>query len=115
MKAEKMYRCCWKMASDLLQGLERRDLTLIEKQLKPLRETLAARHCLSETAFDAGPWLWLEQLDLLEGITESVQASVQAIRRSSQAHLLHMETAESLLRHLVIGDFAGRYSKLPVC
>ena len=110
-----MYRCCWKIACELLQGLETRDLKLIEKQLKLLRGTLAARHCLTDTAFNAGAFLCLEQLELLEGITESVEASVQAIRRSSQPHLLRMQTAESLLRHLVGDGVAGRQSKLPVC
>jgi len=110
-----MYRCCWKMACELLQGLETRDLKLIEKRLKPLRETLAARHYLTDTGFDAGSFLLLEQLDLLEGITESVEACVEAIRSFSQPQLLRMRTAESLLRHLVVEASAGRRSALPVC
>lgn len=114
MSSEQMYYCCWKMACELLQGLETRDLKLIERQLKPLRQTLAARHCLTDTAFDAGAFLWLEQLDLLEGITESVEAAVEAIRRSSQPHLTRMQTAEALLRHLVGETSAGERSHLPV-
>lgn len=110
-----MYRCCWKMACELLQGLETCDLKVIEKQLKPLRETLAARDFMTDTAFDAGAFLLLEQLDLLEGIIESVEASVEAIRRSSQPHLLRMQTAESLLRHLVGDKSAARQSSLTVC
>jgi hypothetical protein len=102
------------MACELLAGLETRDVGLIERQLKPLREALAARDGLSDTAFDAGALLWLEQLDLLDGITESVAVSLEAIRRSSQPHLLRMRTAESLLRHLV-GETRGVRSELPVC
>jgi hypothetical protein len=100
MTAEKMHDC-WKMACDLLQGLEARDLTQIERQIKPLRESLAVRALLTDSAFNAGTILWLEQLDLLEGIIESIEVSLEAIRRSSRPHLLRIQTAEALLRHLV--------------
>ena len=115
MTSEQIYRCCWKMACELLQGLETRDLQLIEKGLKPLREALAVRRYLSDATFDAGAFLCMEQLDLLEGIIESVEASVEAIRRSSQPHVMRMQTAESLLRHLVDQQNGGRQSRLPVC
>jgi hypothetical protein len=115
MISEQLYRRSWKMAYELLQGLQTRNLNVIEEQLKPLRETLIARHRRTGTACDAAAFLWLEQLDLLEGITESVEASLEAIRRSNQPHLLRMQTAESLLRHL-IGDNGGdRHLHLPVC
>jgi hypothetical protein len=115
MISERHYRCCWKMAYELLQGLETHNLSLIEQQLRPLRETLAARYCRTGTTFDGGAFLWLEQLDLLEGITECVEASLEAIRRSSQPHLLRMQTAESLLRHLIGDHNADRHPHLPVC
>ena len=115
MNSEAMYQCCCQMASELLEGLERRDLTLIEARLRPLRETLAVRYCLTDVTFDSDSLLWLEQLDLLEGIAESVEASVEAIRRSSQPHLLRMQTAETLLRHLMLDRGASWHSALPVC
>jgi hypothetical protein len=87
-------------------------LRLIEKRLRPLRETLAARHHLTANDIDSSALLWLEQLDLLEGIAESVEVSVEALRRSSQPHLLQIQTAESLLRHLV-GE--SQPVHLPVC
>lgn len=114
MSSERTDCCCWKMACELLQGLETHDLKRIEKQLKPLRETLSARHCLTDAAF-GDALLRAEQLDLLEGIAESVEAAVEAIRRSSQTHLLRMRTAESLLRHLVGAASAGGCGNLPVC
>lgn len=118
MNSEQMYCCCWKMACELLQSLETRDLKGIETQLKPLRETLSARHCLTDAAF-GGALLRVEQLDLLEGIAESVEAAVEAIRSSSQPQLLRMQTAESLLRHLVGecrgGTGGGGRSSLFVC
>lgn len=110
-----MYRCCWMMAHELLEGLEKRDLTMIETRLRPLRETLAVRHCLTEVTFDPDAFLWLERLDLLEGIAESVETSVEAIRQSSQPHLLRMQTAEALLRHLMGDHNAAWHSQLPVC
>jgi hypothetical protein len=103
------------MACELLQGLETQDLQRIEKSLNPLRKTLAARHCLTGRAYDTGSLLMLEQLDLLEGITESVEAAVEAIRRSSRPRFLRMQTAESLLRHLVGDKNAARQVDVPVC
>lgn len=110
-----MYDCCCKMAYELLEVLEKRDLALIESRLRPLRETLAVRHCLTDGVLHADAVVWLEHLDLLEGITESVEASVAAIRESSQPHLLLMQTAETLLRHLVADRGASIPSHLPVC
>ena len=101
MISEKMYRCCWQMAGELLRGLERGDLALIEERLGPLRQTLAARGGPAGAALQPGGFLWLERLDLLEGITESVAASMEALRRSNRPHLRRIETAGSLLRHLV--------------
>jgi hypothetical protein len=94
------------MACDLLQGLEEGNLRLIAQRLQPLRQTLAARHSNAGGAFDAaaldgGGSLRLEQLDLLEGIAENLEASLEAIQRSSRPHLRRIETAGSLLRHLV--------------
>jgi hypothetical protein len=103
------------MARELLEGLETRDLALIETRLRLLRETLAVRHCMTEVTLDPGAFLWLERLDLLEGIAESVDASVEAIRQSSKPHLLRMQTAENLLRHLVGGGSVSWQSPLPVC
>lgn len=108
-----MYDCCRKMAYELLEGLEKRDLALIESRLRPLRETLAVRHGLAAGAPPGGALL--EHLDLLEGIAESVDAAVAAIRESSQPHLLRMLTAEALLRHLVAERGASFRGQLPVC
>jgi hypothetical protein len=44
-----------------------------------------------------------------------VDASVEAIRQSSKPHLLRMQTAENLLRHLVGGGSVSWQSPLPVC
>jgi hypothetical protein len=115
MRSESMYGCCWQMACELLQGLETRDLQLIETRLRPLRQTLAARHGFGGDTFDPTTPLWLEQLDLLEGIAETVEASVEAIRRSSQPHLLQIQTAESLLRHLIGDGRGGQPVNLPLC
>lgn len=115
MSSETMYHCCCQMAYELLESLERRDLALIETRLRPLRETLAVRHCLTDVTVDSDALLWVEQLDLLEGIAESVEAAVEAIRRSSQPHLLRMQTAETLLRQLMLDRCASWHSALPVC
>ena len=101
MSSEQMDSCCWQMAYDLLQDLEKGDLALINQRLQPLRQTLAARHGSTGAAFHAAGSLRLEQFDLLEGIAENLDASVEAIRRSSRPHLRRIQTAESLLRHLV--------------
>jgi hypothetical protein len=112
MNSETMHQHCWDLARDLLRGLERRDLALIEQRLVPLRQTLAMGRCLNRPAPDQDLLLRMEQLDLLEGITASVEASIEAIRGATQTHQARMSTAESLLRHLVEG---GRRQSLPVC
>ena len=101
MSSEQMYRCCWQLAREFLQGLEKGDLPLVEERLGPLRQTLAARGDTAGAAPHTGDFLWLERLDLLEGITESVAASMEAIQRSNRPHLRRIETAGWLLRHLV--------------
>jgi hypothetical protein len=106
-----MQQHCWELARELLRGLERGDLALIERRLTPLRQTLAVRRCVTASA--AEQLLWVEQLDLLEGITECVEASIEGLRSSTETHLAQMYTAESLLRHLV-EDRAGQCA-LPVC
>ena len=113
MDSDSMHQHCWDLARDLLHELERRDLALIEQRLIPLRQSLAIRRCLSDPAFERDRLMWLEQLDLLEGITESVEASIEGIRDSTQSHLACIHTAESLLRHLV-EERAGQ-GALPVC
>ena len=115
MTSETMYHCCRQMACELLESLERRDLTLIETRLRPLREALAVRHCLTDVTSNSDDMVWFEQLDLLEGIVESVEASMEAIRQSSHPHLLRMQTAKALLRHLMGDHTASRQPELPVC
>lgn len=114
MTSEQIDHACWQMAFELLRGLETRDLQIIAKLVKPLQQALAVRHCLADSVCAGRPLACVEQLDLLEGITESVEASVEAIRRSAQPHVMRMQTAESLLRHLV-DQQDGVPSRLPVC
>jgi hypothetical protein len=103
------------MAGELLQGLETRDLSVIEKRLRPLSRALAAHGRAPLAVQDEGGYLGWEQLDLLDGIAKSVEASVDAIRRSSEPHLRCIETAESLLRYLVDVRKSSRRGRLPVC
>ncbi len=120
MSSEHTYRC-WQTAGELLAGLETRDLRVIQPRLKLLRETLAERHRLRTAACGPGAFLWLEQLDLLDGIAESVEASLEAIRRTTGPHVLRMQTAEALLRHLLSEQSepataqAAEPLSLPIC
>ena len=85
MDPERTYTQCCEATQLLLVALESGDMPLIEHQVKVLRDYLAPRdrwtHCLG----GGDALLRAEQLDAIEAVTDRMESSLLAMRKSARA------------------------------
>jgi hypothetical protein len=115
MNPEQIYDRCCEATRVLLRGFETRDLSLIERQVRLLRQYLSRRPDTEDFRFSGQTLLRMEQLDALDGITEQMERSLAAIRQSAQAEFERMLSTQGIFRHLTAGSSEPERSPLLVC
>ena len=115
MNPEQIYDGCCEATRVLLLGFEAHDLSLIEQQVRVLRQYLSRRGDTQGFHSSGRTLLRMEQLDALDGVTEQVERSLATMRHSARIEFERMRGAQELFRHLTSGGSEPDRSPLPVC
>ncbi len=112
---ERIYDRCRTAARDLLRGLETKDLPLIEQQVALVQAYLSDQAWHGQTWQGADALYRAEQLEALAGVTEEIERSLLALRRSTDVEFEHLLATAPLLRHLTVLPASCCEINLPVC
>ena len=97
---EELYQACRESIEELLRALDRNDLKSIEREIYRIRRQLARRPLESDAAIRGLARFRMEQLEAIDGVTESIEVSLRSLRRSTRDELERIKHSESLLQHL---------------
>ena len=112
---ERIYDRCRLAARDLLRGLETKDLSVIEQQLALVQAYLSDQQWHDQARRGGDALYRAEQLEALAGVTEEIERSLLALKRSADIEFERLLAAAPLLRHLTVLPASCRAINLPVC
>ena len=112
---ERIYDRCRIAARDLLRGLETEDLPLIEQQVALVQAYLSDQEWRGQAWQGADAFYRAEQLEALEGVTEEIERSLLALKRSTDVEFERLLATAPLLRHLTVLPASCCEINLPVC
>ena len=99
----------------MLQGLETKDLSLIEQQLALVQAYLSDQEWRDQARRGGDALYGAEQLEALAGVTEEIERSLLALKHSADVEFERLLAAAPLLRHLTVLPASCCEINLPVC